>query len=80
MKRSKYHDYCNRASIVLLSAESAKRQNILDWRMLQGYLFHLKEIAEDAEKDPEVGDDMFFLNYHMEAYANKLVELFESEV
>ena len=48
--------------------------------MLQGYLFHLKEIAEDAEKDPEVGDDMFFLNYHMEAYANKLVELFESEV
>lgn len=80
MKRSKYHEYCNSACIVLLSAESAKRQNILDWRMLQGYLLHLKEIAERAEKDPEVGNDMFFLNYEMELYANKIIELYEKEV
>lgn len=80
MKRSKYHEYCNSASIVLLSAESAKHQNVLDWRMLQSYLRHLKEIAERAEKDPEVIDDMFFLNYEMELYANKIIELYEKEV
>lgn len=80
MKRTKYHEYCNSASIVLLSAESAKRQNVLDWRMLQSYLRHLKEIAERAEKDPEVTDDMFFLNYEMELYANKIIELYEEEV
>ncbi len=80
MKRSKCHEYCNSASIVLLSAESAKRQNILDWRMLQGYLRHLTEIEETAEKDPEVGDDMLLVNCYMEASANRLVELYESEV
>lgn len=79
MKRSKCQEYCNSASIVL-SAESAKRQNILDWRMLQGYLLHLAEIEETAEKDPEVGDDMLLVNCYIEASANRLVELYESEV
>lgn len=80
MKRSKYQEYCNSASIVLLSAESAKRQNILDWRMLQSYLRQITDIEEKAENDPEVADDMRLLNCYMEACANKLVELYESEV
>lgn len=80
MKRSKYQEYCNSASIVLLSAESAKRQNILDWRMLQSYLRQITDIEEKAENDLEVADDMRLLNCYMEAYANKLVELYESEV
>lgn len=80
MKRTKYYEYCNIACIALLSAESAKHQNILDWRMLQSYLRQLKEIEERAEKDPEVTVDMFFLNYEMELYANKIIELYEEEV
>lgn len=53
----KWGEYANSACIVMLSAESAHRQDVLDPIMWEGYKKHFQEIVERVKADEELDEN-----------------------